>query len=84
MLVEQLVQAVQLGRLGQKLIPHQAQPICIKYRNCKPQLQINRISHVVPELVAVSGVADAEARDGPAGLVVQVANVDDDRSVLNV
>ena len=43
-----------------------------------------RVTNVVPELIAVSDVADAEARYGPAGLVVQVAHVDDDRSVLNI
>ena len=60
-LVEQQVQAEQLGRLRQQLPPHQAHP----------------------ELVAVSCVADAEARDGPAGLVVQIAHADDHGAVLD-
>ena len=39
--------------------------------------------NTIPELVTVSAVADAEAGDGPAGLVVQVAHVYDHSAVLD-
>ena len=41
-------------------------------------------ANTIPVLITVSLVADAEAWDGPAGLVVQIAHVYDHGAVLDI